>query len=92
MNYCTLQLFSVKMMSEDCSDLIKTINVYTTSLCLIGHDHSRGFFFKVPPKEMIDLCLNTVEVSSKKDLTVKSQFPAVRQSILYDGKKVLLLA
>ena len=49
-------------------------------------------FFKVPPKEMIDLCLNTVEVSSKKDLTVKSQFPAVRQSILYDGKKVLLLA
>ena len=44
MNYCTLQMFSVKMISVDCSDLIKTINVYTKSLCLIGHDHSRSFF------------------------------------------------
>ena len=31
---------------------------------------------------------HTVEVGSKTDLTVKSQFPAVRQSILYGGKKV----
>ena len=33
----------------------------------------------------------SVEFSSKKDLTVKSQFPAVRQSILYGGKKVWVL-